>query len=130
MTPPVTDDEDEPGAGPAQPPAQPPAPPPGVAGRATTRRVDPEPAFFHLGAGYGALGQLDLARCRDQGLQPGYLRMHVTFQNSGRVARAALEAPVAPPAEALTCIGEQLEAALVPEFDGREVTLSRGFFVN
>ncbi|MDP9148547.1 MAG: hypothetical protein M3O36_01190, partial [Myxococcota bacterium] len=93
-------------------------------------RAAPEPAFFHLGAGYGALGQVDLARCRDQGLQRGYLRMHVTFHTSGRVARAAVEAPVAPPAEALTCIGEQLEAALVPEFGGREVTLSRSFFVN
>jgi hypothetical protein len=89
-----------------------------------------EPTLFRLGAGYGALGQIDLAPCRDQGLSPGYLRVRVTFQHNGRVARAAVESVVAPPSEALACIGEQLEAAMVPVFDGVDVTLSKSFFVN
>jgi hypothetical protein len=95
-----------------------------------TRLLPPEPALFRLGAGYGALGQIDLAPCRNQGLSPGYLRVRVTFQHNGRVARAAVESVVAPPTEALACIGEQLEAAMVPVFDGIDVTLSKSFFVN
>jgi hypothetical protein len=92
--------------------------------------LPPEPTLFRLGAGYGALGQIDLAPCRNQGLSPGYLRVRVTFQHNGRVARAAVESVVAPPSEALACIGEQLEAAMVPVFDGVDVTLSKSFFVN
>jgi len=92
--------------------------------------VAPDPILFRLGAGYGALGHVDLAPCRDQGLPQGYLRLRVTFRASGRVVRAAVETPVAPPAEALTCIGEQLEMAMVPLFEGGDVTLSKSFFVN
>ncbi len=94
------------------------------------RREPPEALFFHLGAGYGALGRVDLTPCRDQGLERGYLRMRVTFLNRGQIARASVEAKAAPPAEALTCIGEQLESAIVPAFGGSEVTLSKSFFVN
>jgi hypothetical protein len=98
--------------------------------RASPRHEAPDPVLFRLGAGYGALGQLDLAPCRDQGLPPGYLHMRVTFRQSGRVVRAAVESPVAPPPEALACIGEQLEAAMVPLFEGSDVTLSKSFFIN
>jgi hypothetical protein len=90
----------------------------------------PDPVFFRLGAGYGALGEVDLASCRQQGLPPGYLHMRVTFRHSGRVVRAAVESSVAPPREALACIGEQLEMAMVPVFEGGDVTLSKGFFIN
>jgi hypothetical protein len=89
-----------------------------------------DPLFFALGAGYGALGRIDLGPCKDQGLQPGYLRLRVTFRGSGRVVRAAVESPVAPPAPALACIGGQLEAAMVPGFEGGDVTLSKTLFVN
>ena len=89
-----------------------------------------EPMLFHLGAGYGALGQLDLASCRDRGLGAGYLHVRVTFRSSGRVVRAAVQSPVPPPAEALACIGEQLEVAMVPVFEGDDVTLSKSIFVN
>src|SRR5271165_4777474 len=34
-----------------------------------------DPVFFHLGAGYGALGRIDLDSCRDQGLVPGFLHL-------------------------------------------------------
>lgn len=95
---------------------------------ATPKRA--EPILFHLGAGYGALGRLDLATCREQGLQAGYLHVRVTFRDSGRVVRAAVESPIAPPPEALACIGEQLRVAMVPTFEGGDVTLSRSFFVN
>jgi hypothetical protein len=88
-----------------------------------------EPVPFHLGAGYGALGHVDLGTCRDQGLQPGYLRIHITFRDDGRIARAAVEAGEAPPEQALTCIGEQLKMAMVPSFDGDDVSLSKSFFV-
>ena len=90
----------------------------------------PDPVLFHLGAGYGALGRVDLAPCRDQGLQVGYLHMYVTFRVDGRIVRAVVESPVAPPPDALACIGEQLKLASVPVFDGGDVTLSRSFFVN
>ncbi|HLK37314.1 MAG TPA: hypothetical protein VKU41_11220 [Polyangiaceae bacterium] len=93
-------------------------------------RRPPDPVFFRMGAGYGALGRLDLASCRNEGLAPGYLRLRVTFHVSGRVLRAAVESASAPPSEALECIGEQLEAAWVPAFDGGEVTLSKSYFVN
>jgi hypothetical protein len=83
-----------------------------------------------MGAGYGALGHVDLAPCRDQGLAPGYLHMRVTFRDSGRIVRAAVESPVPPPQEALECIGEQLKMSMVPIFEGGDVTLSKSFFVN
>jgi|HubBroStandDraft_1064217.scaffolds.fasta_scaffold104917_2 hypothetical protein len=89
----------------------------------------PEPVFFRIGAGYGALGQIDLEPCRDRGLDGGYLRMRVTFRRSGGVARATVEGPSQPPPEALTCIGERLQAAMVPAFDGGDVTLSKSVFV-
>jgi hypothetical protein len=90
----------------------------------------PDPVPFRIGAGHGALGRVDLAPCREQGLQPGYVHMRVTFRRDGRVVHASVEAPAPPPPEALDCIGEQLELAMVPVFDGRDVTLSRSFFVN
>jgi hypothetical protein len=89
-----------------------------------------EPSLFRLGAGYGALGHVNLAPCREQGLPGGYLHLRVTFRSDGRVARASVESRLAPPPEALGCIGEQLEAALVPVFDGDDVTLARSFFVD
>jgi hypothetical protein len=86
------------------------------------------PVFFHLGAGYGALGLVELAPCQELGLA-GYVRVHVTFRGSGRIARAAVESRVAPPPDALSCIGQQLSLATVPVFEGGEVTLSKTFFV-
>jgi hypothetical protein len=94
------------------------------------QRARRDPIFFHLGAGYGALGQVDLGPCRDQGLQPGYLRMRVTFRDDGHVAHAAVESNAPPPGDALNCIAQQLKSALVPAFDGEDVVLSKGFFVN
>jgi hypothetical protein len=88
----------------------------------------PERVFFHLGAGYGALGLVDLGPCQVQGLA-GYVRVHVTFMGSGRVARAAVESRDAPSSDALSCIGQQLRFATVPVFEGGEVTLSKTFFV-
>jgi hypothetical protein len=94
------------------------------------RHLQSEPVLFRLGAGYGALGHLDLAPCREQGLPPGYVHMRVTFRHSGRVVHAAVESAAPPPREALACIGERLEVAIVPVFEGGDVTLSRSFFVN
>jgi hypothetical protein len=93
-------------------------------------RHGPDPVFFRMGAGYGALGRVDLSPCRNEGLPAGYLRLHVTFHVSGRVVRAAVESATTPPSEALSCISEQLELAMVPAFEGGEVTLSKSFFVN
>jgi hypothetical protein len=56
--------------------------------------------------------------------------MRVTFRESGQVARAAVESRVAPPSEALRCIGEVLKLATVPVFEGGDVTLSKSYFVN
>jgi hypothetical protein len=92
--------------------------------------LPPEAALFRLGAGYGAIGRLELAPCREQGLPAGYLHVRVTFRDDGRVVRAAVEGPVAPPPQALACIGEQLKLATVPIFAGGDVTLSKSFFVN
>jgi hypothetical protein len=93
-------------------------------------RPPPDPVLFSLGAGHGALGRVDLGPCRQEGLPPGYVHLRVTFRRSGRVVRAAVSTPAEPPSEALACIGEQLEVALVPVFDGDDVTLSKSFFVN
>jgi hypothetical protein len=90
----------------------------------------PEPVLFRLGAGLGALGHIDLGPCREQGLPPGYVHMHLTFRRSGRIVRAAVETLNEPPAEALACIGAQVEAAIVPMFDGDDVILSKSVFVN
>jgi hypothetical protein len=95
---------------------------------APRRRDATDPLFFRLGAGYGALGLIELAPCQDQGLA-GYVRVHVTFTGSGHVTRAAVESPVAPSPDALSCIGQQLSVATVPVFEGGEVTLSKTFFV-
>ncbi len=89
-----------------------------------------EPVLFRLGAGYGALGQVDFAPCREQGLDKGYLHMRVTFRRSGRVVHAIVERAAPPPDGALQCIAEQLQLAGVPVFDGEDVTLSRSYFVN
>jgi hypothetical protein len=96
----------------------------------TVVRPGREPIFFHLGAGYGALGHIDLAPCREEGLQPGYVHVRVTFQRTGHVVHASVKSTAAPSQEALACIGEQLEVASVPRFDGDDVTLSKTFFVN
>jgi hypothetical protein len=90
----------------------------------------PDPVLFRLGAGHGTLAHVDLQPCRDLGLPPGYLRMRVTFHPSGHVVRAAVESEAPPTDEALACVSEQLEVAMVPAFDGEDVTLSRIFFVN
>jgi hypothetical protein len=92
--------------------------------------IPPDPVLFRLGAGYGALGQVDFAPCRDQGLVKGYLHMRVTFRHSGHVVRATVERPAPPPDEALQCIAERLQLAMVPVFDGDDVTLSKSYFVN
>jgi hypothetical protein len=91
--------------------------------------VRPDPVFFRIGAGYGAVGQVDLSACRERGLDPGYVHIHVTFGGGGRVAGATVESPNQPPPDALTCIGEKLEAASVPAFEGGDVTLSKSLFV-
>jgi hypothetical protein len=90
----------------------------------------PDPVPFRLGAGHGTLGLVDLRPCVERGLPPGYLRMRVTFRPNGHVVRAAVESDDPPPREALTCVGQQLELAAVPAFDGQDFTLSRIFYVN
>jgi hypothetical protein len=92
--------------------------------------IPPDPVLFRIGAGYGALGQVDFAPCREQGLDKGYLHVRVTFRHSGRVVHAIVERPAPPPDEALECIAERLQLAMVPVFDGDDVTLSRSYFVN
>jgi hypothetical protein len=54
----------------------------------------------------------------------------VTFRTDGRVARAALQSDTLPSPEALMCVGERLETAAVPAFEGGDVTLSKSFFVD
>jgi hypothetical protein len=115
-------------AGPGDDDAEPAGAPP-RASRADHPPPDPVP--FRLGAGRGALGRLDLAPCREQGLPQGYLHVRVTFRHNGRVVHAAVESPASPPDEALSCIGEQLQTvAMVPAFDGGDVTISKSYFVN
>jgi hypothetical protein len=96
---------------------------------AASLRPSDEPVSFRLGAGYGALGHVDLESCRDLGLPSGYLRMRVTFRQSGGVAHATVESPAQPPSEALSCVGRHLAATMVPAFDGSDVTLSKSVFV-
>jgi hypothetical protein len=96
---------------------------------APSLRPSDEPVSFRLGAGYGALGHVDLESCRDLGLPSGYLRMRVTFRQSGGVAHATVESQAQPPSEALSCVGRHLAATMVPAFDGSDVTLSKSVFV-
>jgi hypothetical protein len=88
-----------------------------------------EPVFFHLGAGYAAIGHVDLAPCRDRGLDPGYVHMRVTFGSAGTVVRAIVESLAQPSPEALACISERLAGASVPVFQGDDVTLSKSAFI-
>jgi hypothetical protein len=88
-----------------------------------------EPVFFHLGAGYAAIGHVDIAPCRDRGLDPGYVHMRVTFGGGGTVVRATVESPTQPSPEALACISERLAGAWVPMFQGDDVTLSKSAFI-
>jgi hypothetical protein len=87
------------------------------------------PAFFRLGVGYGAVGRIELATCREQGLDPGYVHMHVTFGVHGAVLRAVVESPTRPSPAALGCIARQLEAIAVPVFEGGDVTLSKSLYL-
>lgn len=101
----------------------------GAARASDADRVRPGPVFFRLGAGYGAVGQVDLGPCREKGLDTGYVRMRVTFAGDGTVARATVESPTPPPPAALACVSEQLRAASVPAFEGGDVTLSKSLYV-
>lgn len=92
-------------------------------------RPTPDPIRFQIGAGYGALSQVDVAACRGRGLQAGYLHVHATFTHMGYVVRASVESQAAPPPPALDCIAEHLRQAGVPQFDGTEATLSKTYFV-
>lgn len=92
-------------------------------------RPAPDPIPFRIGAGHGALGMVDLEPCRQAGLDPGYVHLRVTFHRNGRVVHAVVESPTPPPPAALDCVGEQLQAAAVPSFDGRDATLSKSIFV-
>lgn len=89
----------------------------------------PDPIRFQIGAGYGALSHVDVAACRERGLQAGYLHVHATFTHLGYVVRASVESQAAPPPPALDCIAERLRQAGVPQFDGTEATLSKTYFV-
>jgi hypothetical protein len=89
----------------------------------------PDPVPFRIGAGHGALGMVDLAPCRTEGLPTGYLKMRVTFRRDGRIVHAAVESPDPPPQEALECVADLLQDARVPAFDGRDASLTRSFFV-
>jgi hypothetical protein len=110
--------------------APPPASAPAVLVLSNIPLAQRDPVLFRLGAGLGALGHIDLNPCRGQGLPPGYVHMHLTFRGTGRVVRAAVETPAVPPPEALACIGDQVEATMVPVFEGGDVNLSKSFFVN
>jgi|HubBroStandDraft_1064217.scaffolds.fasta_scaffold03588_10 hypothetical protein len=88
-----------------------------------------DPVFFHLGAGYGAIGQVDLAPCHNRGLDTGYVRVRVTFGGAGTVVGATVESLTQPSPEALACIAERVEGASVPTFQGGDVTLSKSIFV-
>ncbi len=92
-------------------------------------RPDRDRRFFPLGAGYGVLGRIDLSPCRDEGLQPGYWHVRVTFERSGRIVHASVQSPTAPPPDALACVSEELATPTVAPFDGDDVTLSKNFFV-
>jgi len=110
----VTPDEAPPG------PALPPSP---------RDRPVPDPIHFQIGAGYGALSHVDVASCRDRGLQAGYVHVHATFTHQGYVVRASVESQAAPPAPALDCIAERLRQVGVPQFDASDATLTKTYFV-
>lgn len=92
-------------------------------------RPHPDPVFFALGAGHGALGQVDVDGCGERGIPAGYLRMRATFRPSGQISRAVVMTESPPSQEALDCIAEKLRVMRVPSFDGESVTLSRNYFV-
>jgi hypothetical protein len=92
-------------------------------------RVAPDPIRFQVGAGYGALSHVDLAGCREYGLQSGYVRVRATFTRVGYVVRAAVTSLTAPPPAALDCIADQLRRTGVPAFDGEDAKLSKTYFV-
>jgi len=106
--------------------ARPPPPPPTFA--ALTRPRDFVP--FRIGAGYGALGQVDFSGCLGRGLPVGYLRLRATFNRLGSVVRASVETRDEPTPAALDCIAEELRQTEVPAFDGDDVRLSRTYFVS
>jgi hypothetical protein len=102
------------------PPALPPSP---------RDRPTPDPVRFQMGAGYGTLSHVDVASCRERGLQAGYVHVHATFTPDGYVVRASVESEAPPSSPALDCIAEVLRQAGVPRFEGNEATLSKTYFV-
>jgi hypothetical protein len=91
--------------------------------------IVPDPVRFQMGAGYAALARVDLADCRETGLQPGYVHVRATFTRVGYVVRASVASTAAPPPRALDCIAAQLRQTGVPAFDGSEAKLSKTYFV-
>lgn len=107
--------------------AEPPAPPETAAAGFPSSMADPVP--FQIGAGYAALGRVDLDDCRESGLQAGYVRVRATFTRVGYVVRASVASSAAPPPRALDCIADRLRQTGVPSFDGGEARLSKTYFV-
>jgi hypothetical protein len=105
------------------------APPVPQAARIEAPVIKPDPVRFRIGAGYGALARVDLAQCRERGLQAGYLRVRATFTHVGYVARASVASPALPPPAALDCIADQLRLTGVPSFDGDDARLTKTYFV-
>jgi hypothetical protein len=110
--------------------APPPATGAGPAASLFPRIVAPDPVPFEIGAGYGALSQVDLSPCAARGLPAGYLHVRATFTADGYVVRASVSSPTAPPPSALDCIADQLRLIGVPAFDGVDARISRTYFVS
>jgi hypothetical protein len=108
---------------------QPPAPGPAPTTRTADERLLPDPVPFKIGAGYGALAHVDLAPCREHGLQPGYVHVRATFTSLGYIVRATVESAAPPPPPALDCIAGQLRQVGVPKFDAQSASLSKRYFV-
>jgi hypothetical protein len=88
----------------------------------------PAQPAFDLGAAYGAIRDVDLSACRDEGLAAGYGRVVVGFMPDGRVGGVALDLPWASSAEARDCVESAYRQVRVRPFPGGQPATARASF--
>ncbi len=87
------------------------------------------PVPFDLGSAYGAIANVDLGSCKEQGLAAGYGRVALSFGNGGTPVRVDVQMPAGSTAAAGPCAQAAFAQVHVAPFTGSAMTVSRAFFV-
>jgi hypothetical protein len=87
-----------------------------------------EPRRFDAAGASAALGNVDLKRCGRAGGFHGAGHATITFEPTGRIAKAEVDAPAkASKTAAAACVAKAFASAHVAPFDGSAVTVGKSF---